>query len=616
MKPPRLVRQPDPVLQMQGIRVSYGSTAALQGADFSLDRGEIHALVGAHRAGKSTLVKLLSGAVRKDGGEIVFDGRRVEAFTPRSAIRQGIGIVYQHLNVIPSLSAAENIFAGRLLKAGMVRLDHRSMREKAQELFARLSFPLDVEVPVSRLTAAQQHMVELARVLAGDPRVLILDEVSSKLTPEEMERIYQILTSFREQGRSVIYITHNMEEVFQFADRVTILKDGRSLDTERIEELDRIKLIKLTYSFVLSREELRRQNLELYTMTKYNESIIKNIPVGVVILNDERKIHLINFAARKILGQDADVAGRLFQELIPETELPDGPSVMGAIAARQELSLDAAAWRDGRFLKLAVFPFRDEDFAFLGTIVLMEDVSKDRYIDDYLLRAEKIASTAELAAGVAHEINNPLGIVQNYVELLKLKGLDPDARLKLGKIENEVNRIEKIVGSLLSFSRFDDASFQDVDLVEVLEEVLLLLEHRFAEKGITVRKNISNETVPMRGDESKLKQLFINLLGNSIEAAPAQGGTVEVALSADPRAGSAEVAVMDNGCGIPESLMGRIYDPFFSTKKSRKNAGLGLSISQRIVELHGGMMSCVSQPGKITQFSVRLPMRASTVPGV
>ncbi len=604
MKPP----DAPPILQMRGIHVSYGTIAALRGADFDLCPGEIHALVGAHRAGKSSLVKLLSGAVRKHSGEILFDGRRVEAFTPRSAIRQGIGIVYQHLNVIPSLSAAENIFAGRLPRTGLLRLDHRAMKEKAEELFARLSFPLNVEVPVSRLTAAQQHMVELARVIAGEPRVLILDEVSSKLTPEEMERIYPILRSFREQGRSVIYITHNMEEVFQFANRVTILKDGRSVDTERIEDLDRIKLIKLTYSFVLSREELRRQNLELYTMTKYNESIIKNIPVGVVILNDEQRIHLINFAALKILGREAGAAGQAFEKLIPAAELPESANVMEAIAARRELALDGAAYRDGRTLKLSIFPFRDEDFTFLGTIVLMEDVSKDRYIDDYLLRAEKIASTAELAAGVAHEINNPLGIVQNYVELLKLRGLDSDARVKLGKIENEVNRIEKIVGSLLSFSRFDDASFREVDLAEILEEALLLLDHRFSEKDIAVEKRLPPEPVWVRGDESKLKQLFINLLGNSIEAVPARGGTVEASLSADARTGSAEVSIIDNGCGIPEHLMGRIYDPFFSTKKSRKNAGLGLSISQRIVELHGGMMSCASQPGTLTRFSVRFPL--------
>ncbi len=596
----------DPILIMRGINVSYGATAALRGADFELYPGEIHALVGAHRAGKSTLVKLLSGAVRKDAGEILFRGRRVEAFTPRSALRNGIGIVYQHLNVIPSLSAAENIFAGRMPKAGVFLLDHRRMREQAAALFERLSFPLDLDVPVSRLTAAEQHMVELARVLSFDPGILILDEVSSKLTPEEMERIYPLLLAFRGQGKSVISISHNLDEIFEFADRVTILKDGRRMDTERIEDLDRFKLIKLTYSFVLSREELGRQNRELFTLKRYNENILKNIPVGVIILNEEHLSYLINFAAVKILGLGTDAAGRPFAELVSERDLPDKPRIMESIHARQELSLEEAVFRDGKTLKVSVFPFRDEDYVFLGTIVLLEDVSLDRSIDEYLIRAEKISSTAELAAGVAHEIDNPLGIVQNYVELLKLKELDQDARVKLGKIEKEVSRIERIVGSLLSFSKFAEASFHALDVGELLDEVLLLLEHRIAEKGISLDRGLPAEPVTILGDESKLKQLFVNLLANSIEAVP-DGGTISATVCQDGERGTVEVTIADNGCGIPAEIMGRIYDPFFSTKKNRKNAGLGLSISQRIVELHNGILSCSSRPGEPTTFTVRFP---------
>jgi two-component system sensor histidine kinase AtoS len=598
-----------PLLQMRGVQVSYGSIPALRGADFDLYRGEIHALVGAHRAGKSSLVKLLSGAVRKEAGEILFDGRRVDSFTPRAALRGGIGMVYQHLNVIPSLSAAENIFAGRLLKSGLIRLNHRRMNEEAEAIFARLSYPVDVDIPVDRLTVAAQHMVELARVLSFDPRILILDEVSSKLTPEEMERIYPLLLALRDQGRSVIYISHNMDEIFQFADRVTILKDGRTMDTERIEELDRIKLIKLTYSFVLSREELGRQNLELYSLKRYNENIIKNIPVGVVILNEQQGVYLTNYAATKILELDGDVAGKSFGQVVRAEHFPDLGRVMRSIEARGELFLKESPYRGEKILSVSVFPFRDEDYAFLGTIILVEDVSRERSIDEYLLRTEKLASTAELAAGVAHEINNPLGIVQNYVELLKLRELDGDSRVKLGKIENEVNRIEKIVGSLLSFSKFSDVSLHEVDLVEALDDVLLLLAHRFAEKNIQVSKRMPAKPSRILGDDNKLKQLFLNLFTNSIEAVP-EGGAIVAELTADGERETVEVAIADNGSGIPPEIMNRIYDPFFSTKKSRKNAGLGLSICQRIVELHGGVISCTSEPGVSTSFRLRFPRLA------
>jgi signal transduction histidine kinase len=169
-----------------------------------------------------------------------------------------------------------------------------------------------------------------------------------------------------------------------------------------------------------------------------------------------------------------------------------------------------------------------------------------------------------------------------------------------------VSRIEKIVGSLLSFSKVTEASFHPLDVGEVLDEVILLLEHRLAEKRITLERRIPTGRAEVLGDENKLKQLFLNLLSNSIEAVP-EGGSIGASLSRDGERGTVEVTITDSGCGIPAEILGRIYDPFFSTKKSRKNAGLGLSISQRIVELHNGILSCSSRPGEPTSFTVRFP---------
>jgi two-component system sensor histidine kinase AtoS len=593
-----------PILRMRGIQLAYGSLEALRGVDFELERGEIHALVGAHRAGKSSLVKLLAGAVRKQRGEILFDGRLVEYFTPRSAIRQGIGTVYQHLNLIPSLTAAENIFAGRMLRRGLAWLDHRRMSALARGLFQRLAFPLDPDTPVGRLAVAEQHMVELARVLFLDPRLLILDEVDSKLTPQEMERIYPLLQEFRAQGRSVIYISHNVDQIFEFADRVTVLKDGQRLDSRPTGELDRIKLLRLAYTFVLSREELNRQNLELYALKRYNENIIKNLPVGVIILNSARDVYLVNYAAREILGLEGELSGRRFDELLPASDLPERQVILAAVDGRGELLREECAYRGQRTLKLSVFPFQDEDYAFLGTILLVEDVTREKNVEEYLLRAEKISSTAELAAGVAHEINNPLGIVQNYLELLRTRELDGDAQAKVAKIQHEVTRIAKTVGSLLSFSRFGEISFQSLEAADLLREVLLLTEHLRSEKSIRLTERPAGGPALVLGDESKLQQLLLNLLVNAIEAV-AEGGAIEVGLEVDREA--VAFCIRDDGCGIPVEIRDRIFDPFFSTKKNRKNAGLGLSISQHIVELHKGVISCSSREGEGTCFRVSLP---------
>jgi signal transduction histidine kinase len=210
-------------------------------------------------------------------------------------------------------------------------------------------------------------------------------------------------------------------------------------------------------------------------------------------------------------------------------------------------------------------------------------------------------------AGVAHEINNPLGIVHNYLELLKMRIFDPDGKTKLEKIENEINRINKIIGSLLSFSKFNEVPMRKADLKEIFDEVVLLLDHRIKAKGIEIQVRADADQVFILGDEGKLKQLFMNLVMNSIEAVLA-GGRIAADIRPKREQGFVEFCIQDNGCGIPKEVLPRIYDPFFSTKANKKNAGLGLSICQHIVESHGGIMTCVSEPGQYTRFEIRFPL--------
>jgi two-component system sensor histidine kinase AtoS len=226
---------------------------------------------------------------------------------------------------------------------------------------------------------------------------------------------------------------------------------------------------------------------------------------------------------------------------------------------------------------------------------------------EYLLRSEKIASIAKLAAGVAHEINNPLEIVHNYVELLKQKNLDWDGQTKLTKIAREVDRISQIVANLLSFSKSGRTDYRSVNPAEILDDVLLLLEHKLKEKRIRVERQFSDWENRILGDENTLRQLFMNLLINSVEAVSEQG-KITVMLNSFSDEGYIEVAFRDNGCGIPEKALEKIFDPFFSTKTGKSNAGLGLSICQHIVELHQGLITCSSRPGKGTLFSIRFPI--------
>ncbi len=596
------------LLRMRGIHVAYNGAPALKGVDFDLYEGEIHALVGEHRAGKSSLVKLMSGAVQKSQGEIIYRGVEVKSFTPETAIRAGVGMVYQNLTVLPSLNAIENIFAGRMIQGRFIGLDRRRMFLICRDLFQRMNIEIDLELPLHRLSQAQQLMVEFARMLFLNPRLMILDELSNKLTPEEMGTIYDIIFEFRRQGKSIIYITHDMDETLKVADRVTILKDGYRRGTERVADLDRFRLYELTYSFALGKKGIEADNMQFYLLKRYSEIFFRHLPIGIVILDADDVVQLTNFAGIETMQLGPEQMNtHSFQGLLTALRFPNADEIREKIAAREEYVWEEVHISDDRQVQVDVFPLRDDESSFLGTALLVHDVSIDRYMKDYIIRAEKMATVAEVAAGVAHEINNPLFIIRNYVELLKDKKLDPDGKEKLRKIEKELGRIVEITGSLLSFSKVKELPESRTDLVEVIEEAILLLQHNLSKKNIRLDKEVCAGRVEIVGDENRLKQLFLNLLLNSIDAV-LDGGTVRVKLLANREDRFAEVTIADNGYGIPADIQAKIFNPFFSTKMNKKNAGLGLSICQHIAEAHEGIITFTSTPGEFTEFKVKLPL--------
>ncbi len=594
-----------PALRMTGIHVRYNDLEILQGVDFELRRGEIHALVGSHRAGKTTLVKLLCGLARPNRGTIEIDGREVQNLTPKTSLQHKIGVIHQDATLIGSLNAVENVCAGLIRTPWYGRMRTMQMVQRTREILDELGVSLDLKVPVRRLAKADQHMVELARLVMIDPDILVFDEISGKLTPDEMELVYKLLFKYRNLGRGIIYISHNMDEIFQFSDRVTVLHDGALRGTEEIGNIDKAKLINLTYSFVLSREELQQANIELYNFKKYNEDIIRNLPIGVIILDKDRKIYMVNTAALQILSI-RDALSVEFPDLLSRFDAQVSSDLSGLLDVPGTHVVDEVLYDGDKQLKLTVFPFGSEWLEGMGTIVLIQDISFEISMKNYLVRTEKVSSIAELAAGVAHEINNPLGIILNYVEILKRRRLEEDTASNLREMEEELRRIVDIVGSLLSFSKARDWQMEELDLPSVLDEVLLLVKHKTAEKGIRLSKSGSWREARVLGNWNRLKQLFLNLLINAIEAV-SQNGNIELMQSIDEDRTFAEISVSDDGYGIPPEISERIFDPFFSTKKTSHNTGLGLSICQHIVESHMGLISMKSGGG-ITVFSVRLPL--------
>ncbi len=265
------------VLEMHSIAKSFGKTQALNGLNFELQHGEIHALLGENGAGKSTLIKVLGGIHKPDNGEIMIDGKVVDIEGVQDAQSHGIGIIHQEIVLVPYLSVAENIFLGREPVTKLGLKDKRQINTRSQEMVEQLGLNIDVNTLVGELTVAQQQLVEIVKAISFNVKILVMDEPTSSLSDEEVKNLYVTMERLRQNDVSIIYISHKFEELFTITDRITVIRDGTYVGTVPTKDTNPDKLVAMmvgrelesfytrTYSrqddVVLKVENLTKQNV-------------------------------------------------------------------------------------------------------------------------------------------------------------------------------------------------------------------------------------------------------------------------------------------------------------------------------------------------------------------
>lgn len=241
-----------PLLRADQISKSYEGVRALTDVSFELLAGEVHALVGENGAGKSTLIKILTGATEPDHGSIFLRNRLVEDHSPRAARKLGVAAIYQQPTLFPALSVAENIALGLEEQAFWRRVDWRFRRHRARQLLDKVGARIEPEAEAGTLTMPEQQLVEMARAIGAESQVLIMDEPTASLSERETDNLYQVIRQLRQHGVGIIYISHRLEELAKIADRVTVLRDGRIIETRRMSEITREELIRLMVGRELS----------------------------------------------------------------------------------------------------------------------------------------------------------------------------------------------------------------------------------------------------------------------------------------------------------------------------------------------------------------------------
>lgn len=281
-------------VEMSNIKKSFGGVHALKDVTFKVKPGEIHALVGENGAGKSTLMKILSGAYQRDSGEIIIDGETIQHLNPDLAKKLGIGIIYQEFALAPDLSVAENIFIAKLGdKKGFVNWSE--LYRKAVELIGNLGFNIDPRSKVEDLSVAYQQVVEITKALSENVRILILDEPTAVLAPSDVEYLFKILFKLKAMGVSIIYISHRLEEIFQIADQITVIKDGAVMGTVLPKDVNNEAIISMMIGRSIS------------TMFPKRNCSIGEEVFRVQGLNRGNKVRDVSFSVRK--GEVLGIAG-------------------------------------------------------------------------------------------------------------------------------------------------------------------------------------------------------------------------------------------------------------------------------------------------------------------
>ena len=450
--------------------------------------------------------------------------------------------------------------------------------------------PLDL-----RFMEPERREFQRGYLFYESPRNAAETDPSVRRTLERLDLNYYIPCRIREHTVAVVGLGKTVDGDFLSSDDVELLF---TIAGYVAIALDNAQL----YS------SLEQKAAQIERLKDFSENIVESLNVGVFAVDLEGRIeswnsqveHLIGVPRGETIGRNLDAI--LPADLVAEIEARAQDEHVSSIYKFQMRN------RVGRLLvvNVSITPLLGKEGQRLGRLILVDDVSQRARMEDQLMQTEKLTSLGLLAAGVAHEVNTPLAVISNYIQMLakQFPGDDPRAVL-IEKIVKQTFRASEIVNNLLNFSRVGSAQFSEVSLNAVVEETLSLVTHPLKTAHVEVVRQLQGDLPPVLGSMNRLQQVFLNLFMNARDAMPS-GGTLEVRTACSN--GTVEVEVMDSGVGISRDHLNRIFDPFFTTKSSGRGTGLGLSVSYGIIKEHAGKIDVRSTPGQGTSFRLEFPV--------
>ncbi|PIE31862.1 histidine kinase [candidate division KSB3 bacterium] len=608
----------DEFLRLIDISFNYDQFAALKHVHLTIEHGEVHAIVGEHGAGKSSLGMIMGGMLKPKSGQVIVDGREFSALNLKTALKLGIEMVYQEVCLNEHFTVAENLFlANKTLSRFGWNSAHRLM-QATESLLQSYGFDLDPAMPVKNLNLSDRALVDILKHIAPKPKLLILDETLEKLSSSSFKKMLDILKTLQQKGMSILFITHRIDDVYNFADRVSIIKNGEILLTDDVKNIDKMNLIKMTYTQIAEEEEIEDFNAEFSQLLRYNEAILRNLPVNLIVLDNEKRIKMVNEHCKHHFQLHKDSYLNIFVDEIFSSGNNEVLNLLDkALSSQQETTfyqVPIVINTLHTINNIRTLPIYDGNFS-IGNIIILEDITEYDQLQKQMMLSEKLASVGLLAAGVAHEINNPLEIVYNSLKYLKYHMYNQELREAVDDIQEEMTSISTIVSNLHAFSDNKQSTNEDVEVNALIHNMLNLIRFNATHKHIAIHFAPCDADIIIRANKNEIKQVLLNLFKNSFEVMPSGGKIfIHTLLVQQDGVSVVQIQFQDTGPGIVDDNPSNIFLPFYSTKKGdQHNLGLGMSVSYGIIKKYHGTISVENQGNSGCQFIITLPQKASSV---
>ncbi|MDR1519028.1 MAG: ATP-binding cassette domain-containing protein [Planctomycetota bacterium] len=590
---------------VKNVDFSFGNYHVLRDVTFSVAPGEIHALVGRHNEGKSTLCGILTGRLAPTAGAVTAGGADHDSLNPIRARRLGIAGLSSAPRIYPGRTVLENLVA----EDGSFWLGWLPLRTQGRRVggwLAEHGLSLPLNARMHEIPREQWVVIETLAKLYRHPGLLVMDEAIEELKQPWLGRLLTILRRHLRRGMGLLMVTHKIEDALAVADRVTVMRRGQIIATNPSSDLERLGLIRLSYAQLDDFDERFGSQEKFQELMRYTEAMLRDLPSAVIILATNRHIRFVNRSAQRLFGDALRSGGELFGADNPVLRL----TVLEATASNRDAELHAVPVSTGSGQIIADVRIRSlyENNAKVGAIITVDDVSMRENLRSRLILSEQLSSIGLLAAGVAHEVNNPLEIIGNYLNYLRDDPSSPDAGEVMSHIEEEVARIQEIVNTLVSSS--DKATTgEKIDAMAMARELSVLLSFHAGFRHVRFTFEESEEPAHIHITPTEMRQIILNLMRNSIDAMDGDG-LIRVSCGVEDGEDGSWIVLRfaDTGPGIGLSNPNDVFLPFTTSKKGNgPHQGLGLYIVYGIVRKYGGTISVANVSGGGCVFTLQFP---------